>query len=481
MIKRILDPSWNNLLTLKLYIIAASFPRMLKRMNRPASKCYYDRLVELKSKAFDFPDLPHTASTNLNDKLFLGHLTPLSKIFQIPNLVTASKDMERPCEIYNKQTYMEFHILLCTLLDRFTQSLHKLEAYWKQICKLSDSDKPVSDSLVINIRRRLDSVLATGNFLRAMVSGAAMEKHLKTIAHLLELNDGKLWTTTEADTDVDDPTEQDTDFDALKPFSIHHGEPLLPWQSFRDWLKLIIIYFDAATILNDYVNKSSITDIDIKILAHPFPSREMLPWKDLLRHKTYFPEPTKLGEPSAEELISFLTSDFDVVTEGSWEKDDIQDILAEAKRFHGLTGVQLDEAIVSVTEKMSLIENCSFPGWKEYSSTIRAQLQNLKKSKLTRDVQLVHIRLIVELLESWKGHSALFWKLKEGSPLSLGKGFSGTRHCEVCIASLINQPRLGLSQHEALVLSEFGVSHIFMLYSNVCLILQYRKMDSNQL
>jgi hypothetical protein len=110
------------------------------------------------------------------------------------------------------------------------------------------------------------------------------------------------------------------------------------------------------------------------------------------------------------------------------------------------------------------------PGWEEYyTSTILVRLEDLKSPELPRQAQLIYIKLIVEMLETLRLHSILYQKLKEGTPLTLGKGFSGTCHCEVYIASLISQRHPGLD--------EFAVSHIFMLCSNVCPILQYRTVD----
>jgi hypothetical protein len=47
-----------------------------------------------------------------------------------------------------------------------------------------------------------------------------------------------------------------TDFQRIKPYSLRKEIPLLPWQSYRDWLMLMVHYFDAADILLNHLQKS---------------------------------------------------------------------------------------------------------------------------------------------------------------------------------------------------------------------------------
>jgi len=439
MLKTLLGRSGKDTKTLQLYIIAASIPKMLYRMERHISTCYFDCLTNMKLTTFDFPEPPHMATTRSNDSLFIEILSQLIKFMDIPNLQLAkgAEVAETPCEIYNKETYVEFHRVLCELLKSFHKSLTKLHT-----CRGEMLEKGMRDAGdLLQIREYLNDVRVWGRSLRAMVSGAAIEKHLKTIAHLLEVDDGKSPSTTEEDTDVGATTEEDTEFDALRPYSIHHNQPLLPWQSYKDWLKLMVIYFDAAYILSGHitrlVKRRSIStdidfDIDIKILAPSLPTQKMLPWKELLLHEIYFPElPRNPEQPSAAELVKFLTSNFDAVTEGtrneSEERITIKRIVSEGKgrlqkrkttfsieevlrlvknlKEQQELAVAVDTtAIDLVIERMSSLNNCSSPGWGEYTSTIIEQLKALKRPELTRPVRLVQMRGIVEMFETLTAH-----------------------------------------------------------------------------
>jgi hypothetical protein len=493
----------DKLKTFQNYIIAVSFPKMIFRIyNRRISTPYFACFKKMESMTFDFTE--HNATTRSSDKLFLDVLPSLSKLADISNLLQAkkAKDAGTPSEIYNKDTYMEFHGLLFKLLDGFHKELKLLDTFQTE---MANSRLTVSD--LEFVKKRLQTVRIMGRSLRAMVSGAAIEKYLQNIAHLLEVDNGESWTEkTEEDADFEAPMEEDTDeYDAFKPYSMHHDQVLLPWQSYKDWLRLTVTYFEASQILIDHVsNYSTDTDIDIKILAPSLPTDKMLPWMELLRHKTYFPElPNKPGQPeqpSAQDLITFFTSDFDLVTKGtlneteegnsmtkakgSLEKEkgvSLEQILALVKKLKDSKDQKLAIADIElIIKKVSQLNNCSSPGWIDYTSSILDQLNELKDSNLNRQAQLPRIRAIEEGFETLSGHSRLYQMLKYGTPLSLGTGFKGTRHCELCLAAFNSLSPTGnhpkLNQYIS-ILNEFAVRHIFMLYSNVCSILQYRLVD----
>ena len=434
--------------------------------------------------AHEQPDIAMTKDSS-SDRSFLEIIRGLqpgvvsTNISNLRRMSEETKDVA--CEIYNENTYMEFHGLLCELLDRFRISLRKVEEVQVEMsAHRCDSDKTM---LV------LKNAVILGTHLRAMVRSAAMEKHLKSIAHLLDVDGGKLSmeTTDEGVEDEDDEGAEDL---VLKPYSMFKDKLILPWQSYKDWLRLTTLYFDAMIILSTHMLILSPTDdIDIKILAPSLPDQRMLPWKELLRHNRYFPElPNDPEQPSSEDLISFLTFDFDT-TEGTPNER------AEGKKRKGRVGkregisievvnslqnlvnrqessdnVTIDETIDLIIEQMKPMNNCAPPGWGEYNGAILRQLSLLKAPKLTPQGRLTLSRKTLEMLETLRGHSSLHQRLKEGTPLSRGDSFSGTRHCEVCIASICSLSEQPGSHDSRLgpILSECSVSHIFMPYSNVC-------------
>jgi hypothetical protein len=44
-------------------------------------------------------------------------------------------------------------------------------------------------------------------------------------------------------------------------------KPMTLWESYREWLKLTVVHFDAIVILAHYVKQSQLDKITIKILV----------------------------------------------------------------------------------------------------------------------------------------------------------------------------------------------------------------------
>ena len=508
MLKTLLGRSARDSKTLELYIFAVSFPKMCRRLNEhPLSNSYFNSLKEIKSKTFGFnvaTTPPNRDSdVKVSDVLFVKILESLSSLTDITNLLKAT-----PHNVYSEETCREFHMLLCALLAAFHTALNRLKTLQAERLKelKAKTSQAVQDDkeFLTKVRMELDIVRVMASSLRVMISGAAIEKHLKNIAELLVVNDEKLWSVT-ADSDEDDT--DDTEFDTLKPYSMQHGKPLLVWQSYKDWLRLTVLYLDAADTLRRFISdrtKNDI-DIDIKILAPYLPSKKMLSWKALLRHEMYFPElPNVPGQPTGEELITFLTSDFDGGTEGTLndakEENGKKGTKSKGEQLVGIeqvlksvqilrdkqklaidaTGVDMDNLtglFDKVAMQVSSMKDCSSPGSAKHISLILESIQVLKFEQ-TPKARLLQIQDIADMVGTLSGRSLLYWRLKE-DPLTFGDNFSGARHGEICIASIISishQPHLKPGPYDA-ILNEFGVSYILMFCPSFCLILQYRKLD----
>lgn len=474
--------------TFTLYVISASFKKMYSRLrSNGIPKQYFDCLQSLKSTTFGFIEHGIAKQDSHRDQLFLEiipHLKTSVVTTDITNLRQTAKeiadDAATPREIYNEKTYLEFHGLLCELLHLFRISLEEIAGLQKN---------PPADVEVIILKLR--SVQILGRFLRAMVRSASIEKHLKTIEPLLYVgcgNENSLTVTTGKDDD-DSAEVEEIESNLLKPYSIYKGQPVRPWQSYKDWLRLTILYFDAIVILGEHIRSLSPSndidiDIDIKILVPTLPNQQMMPWKELLRNEIYFPElPNKPEQISSEKIISFLTSDFDkdkdIYTEiaekkskdkGNKKKEcGIDNIIRLVRIQVDLqqalltgTGVTLDAIttfVDSITIQMNDVDDILSPGWREYTVTILDQLKDLKGQTLTPYDRLILSRELLRMLETLREHSLLYRKLKEGTPLSKGEKFSGTHHCETCLAGLCNPDQSG-SHFLGAILNEFEVSHI---------------------
>jgi hypothetical protein len=281
-----------------LYIIAASVGKMDSRMNKKISNLYSNCLCSLTK--FPFSKLPKKVDGNNNDQAFIKAIPELANKIKtsIPNLLHAA-NMPHPTKIYNESTYMEFHSLLCELLTRFRDSLRDLLSVRRDFSKKDHLSAKEDD-----LAKFRSQVFVFGHYLGTMAKSSAIETHLQNIdsEKLLEVDSEKLWTLETEDTDF-------TDFQHLKPYSTRKGKMLLPWESYRDWLKLMLHYFDAAQVLLTHVNSCDphIPAISITIITPPVPDDQMLPWTTLLEDESFFP--TRDGEHSGKDFIEFLKND----------------------------------------------------------------------------------------------------------------------------------------------------------------------------
>jgi hypothetical protein len=180
------------------YVIAASFPKMLRRLDRGRIPMrYFKCLLSLEEATFEFIELPDIETTNKDDHSFLSIIPSLKTKTDISNLKQMAGERAKNSglnmpTIYNKNTYMEFHRLLCEFLRYFHSSLTKLENLQSELrAKLQREPRSIGHNNLEEIKAGLEAVSVYGRHLRAMVKGPAIKMHLKTIAHLLDVDKGQ--------------------------------------------------------------------------------------------------------------------------------------------------------------------------------------------------------------------------------------------------------------------------------------------------
>jgi hypothetical protein len=446
--------SERHLNTFHEYIIAVCFKKMAKRMeNKEISVLYFHCLTNLTTSQLSNLKLPsekQKADHGDRDLPFARDIPLLAKIAQtkIPNLQRAAE--QQPIEIYNENTCIEFHRLLCEFLKLFKDCLNKLGRRTK-------GDLP-------GILEALKSFRIMGQFLRTMVRSSAIETHLRTIAPLLDVNIGKMWTPLHKEDD------DFADFQSLKPYSTRKGKPLSPWESYRDWLMLMVHYFDAADVLALHVKKLDLktNGLSIKILVPPLPNKIMLPWEKLLENERLFP--AQRGKPSGKEFADFLNK--------TPRKDRIDDAIDSAKVLQRKlkSNDQQDDMIDALAQKVKgCSSNC------DDVKEISEKILTLKHSDLPEPA--AEMETVMDMLNVLSERGSFHKQLKR-DPLRLGNNSPGTYHCEAYIASLLAlwdssgehasdiKERLNMQSEECIsqiesVLDEIKARHAVMHHLNL--------------
>jgi hypothetical protein len=407
-----------------LYIIAASFEKILYRMkNARLSIPYHNCLKSLTS--FAFPNVKQKSVDKKSfkrDQAFIHAIPAMAKLvlnestkLEIPNLRRAAASS---MPIYDESTYMEFHHLLCKLIKGFEDSLDEVK-------KLKDSKVCNSDIIYETLKK----VYAFGYYLRIMVKSFVIEVHLEAIANLLVVD-----IQEPSISELEEDTESDySDFQPLTPYSLRKGQLLLPWQSYRDWLRLIVHYFHAGHVLTKYVHSLELDHLDsnsnitIKILTPPVPKKGMITWIDLLSSERFFP--TLPGHPSGKDFIEFFNS--------ACEKDKdnigkVNEILSSAR---GLLKVlesnpldNLDNQIDTLAQQVTNCPSIAVAPLGGHILALKACLQPQDQSAM--------MRVIVGKLKNLSDRGVFFENLRVGG-LHHGGKFLGMYHCEAYIASLL--------------------------------------------
>ena len=421
---------------------------MQSRMNnRFVSQPFHTHLRSLKGRiTYVQAKTPSESKSGRNhDETFLLSVIPHLANFvtaNIPNLkamaiaAAANKDKDKDfkIKIYNEDTCTEYHDLLCELLDRYSVSLQALKllqqsAVAKGVAETqteatTQTKKPCLADILLHLRL----VLLLARSLREMVQGSAMEEHLQGIGPLLEVNVGKSWP-------MSDTSEEDMEFHILKPYSMRHGKLLLPWEAYRNWLKLMVHNLDCIYVLDEYLRSfnSPNIDVEVNILYPSCPDQMMLPWKELLQDERYFPN---ADEPSNDELITFLTSPTQLDVAALKQIIEKVHVLKQQRKSEINVGTAY--MVVDTKDVDSLVQDmgalqCLLPGWYSYSATVIDRMQALKDDRRTPQDGLHLIQVIMDMLEALRGSNLLYEKLNSGTAF---KYFLGTRHCEACLCSL---------------------------------------------
>jgi hypothetical protein len=437
MLNKFLEWSKIDLPPFQLYVIAACFRKMLRRMDDFDSAFDLAALKNLEN--FEFSEQFHAPSVTEIDSdrtllNILPHILPHIKSIDFPKLrqqIEIAKTLPE-VSLYTNDTCVEYHLLLCTLLDHYHQSLKALQDLWS---------KSVANET--EIRNHLLRVLEYGFAVRSMVRGSAMTKHLKVIEKYLP----DRAVLKEADEDEDDKDYEDDeneDEDDKDDEDDEDDEDEIPtWKRFIRRLTLMVVHFDAIQVLSHYVgnayHETPSPSIPIHILSSPVPDQKMLNWRDVLKNSKYFPEILPDG-PSVEEIIRFLDPAKDEQDQTHTDNVTVEKVMKIVTTFRNI-GQSTNKTTVinnvnTVVDHLRSLTPRSKPVLVAYSQRIVDRLKSFQKA-LSDDSNLDHLNWestkIATMVDTLGKNTLLYNSLKNGRLNH--EEFGGSLHCEISLAS----------------------------------------------
>jgi hypothetical protein len=446
------------------YVTAACLPNTRYRMAHPVlSKPFSDSLKDVPTSSI--PQVSKTTTrpaTSIKDHNFLSTIRPLldgadgALTTLAPNLLQqANSAVAGGCfEVYTDATRVEFHNILCELLQQFEESMDVLQSY-------NSAQQPS------NYKRDLYRAMFYGEALHQLARSDAISTHLKAIEHLLadcRLDKMADVTIGKMTGDVDDV---EPELNWVQPFTIHEEDQVWPlWKSYLDWLRLVVVPFDAVMVLEDHVAKHQFAEISIKILAAPHPGDKILPWTKLLELQdipTLPDHPTLDAKLLIEDLAGWAKTD----KKSKMPLGHVNNVLKEIPRL-----LDLDDAddwtpsINNILEELRHLKHCKAPGWEECVKNVVSKLESLKEHPKPQDSKALIHEIHGMMLDLSDG-SRLFHAIRK-NPLSEGNGSTACCHCEAILASLIylsHDPMREFKYEKyAKVLNELQVSHLVFTY-----------------
>lgn len=409
---------------------------------------------------FEYTCSPSSSTGSQHDEPFLLELLDLPFPQPIPNLLQqacAARDNE-PFQAYSEKTQAGFHMLLCFLFEQYTSALMKLE------------DKSQSYSGALHIATFF------GGLLLLIANSTAIKQHFEAIqGSLLDLCCDKTGDIAlEELTNEDEDGDEDGDLHSIQQESIHAACLL---KVYHDWFMLMVSHFDAVRTLAEYIMDQSFpyNEVAIRILTPPCVCTQMLSWEALLE-SPHFPDHESYAKPynSTRDITQFLHN-WSIPQSSRFP---IEDLLKAAKPLEDhASNADSTDIIQSLITQLEHHKTKEIPLWSSYIDATISKLWHLHECPPS--VWRNGLREIILMIKTLRDDLLFFKKLKQ-EPLSTGKSFNGTCHCELILASLISLAQTSSPSDPKyakyrITLDALEVNHI-LLYSLVLFNLLYYRM-----
>ena len=405
------------------HVISNCYPKIKRRFgNKTLSKPYLKSLKQVSTFDVDISKLDETSRGVEHDRLFLVRFFLETSLKFQKKYPAISKQAERKgdagFQLYTKDTSADFHALLIFLLEGFKNTLEKLS---KMRAAQKDST-PCSREF----DKTVQLITTYGYALLRLSHGAALWMHLKTIAPLLQSNLEKLYfqAKTPAPDGEQEHEELDADLKAVQ-FSVGDAVENPLWQSYIDWLRLLMTHFDAVEVLVTFFTVPSCPyeTVSVHIFSVQHGGKKLLPWRQLLQDSTIFPTQT-IRNPLSKQPVPQTSNKTMLEFLDSINDSDYQ----QAKRFIASWN---ECNLSSINANLEKLKTSKLPGWAESSMRLLHKLKGLES------LPKMDTKLHLEITEDFRAIEDSYCFVAALISTSTDSDFGGTMHCEACLASLL--------------------------------------------
>ncbi|KJA15035.1 hypothetical protein HYPSUDRAFT_59042 [Hypholoma sublateritium FD-334 SS-4] len=443
------------------HTIATCHGKMFRRFEHSWSQVFYRSLSNVTNIPCDNIPCEDSAESQhsykaqyASDHDFLTGLANIDKhnpewklSILIPNLMSITRALPprgSPLFLYNSNTRVEYHNFLCLILKQFRvhiQNLYKLTTPASQ----SSTDKQPKPKLPTeppNIQNLVGDIFVTGYTLWKMARGRSFEIHLKNIQHLLLNPRDILSESTKLAPESDPNVEYNEELETTIPFA-EPGRPEPLWKAYRDWTILMIVQFEAASTLRQFVRSPDYDQqpVSVTILLGTPTSNKILPLDDLFV-SDFFPGDHKFNKSIGAFIKKALSAkhQYDNCVEALTFWNDKRSTVGppEMTRKHFCL-VILGHMAAMLSADPNKRHAAVFSTVKEllYDWQFHPSIAGTEGGRLVTATLPEVIDRISEVLQAHV--DLLCQELDEYGPVPhLKFNFDGSLHCETCLAALLD-------------------------------------------
>ena len=139
-----IEKSGSDKVPLSHYVIAVCYEKMITRMTYCVSKSFRNALKNLPP-TFEFPKKFPRIRSNASETYFIEYLHKVKDDFKlhtpIDKLVASNGG-----DLYNQETYADFHLILCEILELLLKSLNELKVLHHNLGGKAPSPTQLNDA-----------------------------------------------------------------------------------------------------------------------------------------------------------------------------------------------------------------------------------------------------------------------------------------------------------------------------------------------